>query len=257
MPAPILPAPILLVIVAAYTLAIAWRGRTFRVRLALPGRGTRGHRMTAWALGLAVSFALPAVLGLALLGQDPLRAGQPAAMRVIPHDWPLLPTTPLVLGMVLGTIVNAAITHWRWRRGKTAFEIAHLPDVAPQARSELWPATALSLSAGVSEELYFRLFLPLLIAMVSGDAVMATILATLLFGAVHRYQGVRGMIATTIVGGGLAVIYGLTGTLWMAIALHVVIDLNALVVRPLARGAWRRSGPEGRVHPGERLPGSD
>ena len=76
---------------------------------------------------------------------------------------------------------------------------------------------------------------------------MATILATLLFGAVHRYQGVRGMIATTIVGGGLAVIYGLTGALWMAIALHVVIDLNALVVRPLARSAWRRSGPEGRA----------
>jgi membrane protease YdiL (CAAX protease family) len=61
----------------------------------------------------------------------------------------------------------------------------------------------------------------------------------LVFGAVHRYQGWPGMIATTLTGAALAALYGLTGALWVAIAFHIAIDLNTLVVRPLARGAWR------------------
>ncbi len=49
------------------------------------------------------------------------------------------------------------------------------------------------------------------------------------------------MLATTLVGAGLSALYGLTSALWVAIAFHVVIDLNALVVRPLAQGRLTRA----------------
>lgn len=228
----------LLAIVGAYILAIAWRGRTFRVRLAASCVGRAG-RLSAWAFGVAVSFGVPAMIGLILLRESPLARVQPETIAILPGDWPLLPTTPLLIGLALGTIANAAITHWRWRRGKRAFAIGSFPDVAPVARGDLLPAIWLAISAGVSEELFFRLLLPLLIASVFGSAWAGTIVATLMFGAVHRYQGWRGVVATTLVGAGLSVIYGLTSALWVAIAFHIAIDLNALVVRPLARGAWR------------------
>lgn len=234
-------ARVLLAIVAVYVLAIVWRGRTFRLRLSSVEQGSRGRRMTAWGLGLAISFYVPALLGLLLLGQDPLGSLQPEAIAVVPGDWPLLPTEPLLLGMALGTIVNAAITRWRWHRGKRAFAIGSFPDVLPERRGDLIPAIWLSISAGVSEELFFRLFVPLLVALVFGSAWAGTIVATLLFGAVHRYQGWRGVLATTLVGAGLSALYGLTSALWVAIAFHVVIDLNALVVRPLAQGRLTRA----------------
>ena len=229
----------LLAVVALYVGAIVWRGRTFRIRVSSSAQRTRSQRMTAWALGLGVSFGIPAVLGLLLLGQDPLAAFQPEAIAVMPGDWALLPTGPLLFGMALGTIANAGITHWRWRRGKRAFQIGNFPDILPESRGALIPAIGLSISAGVSEELFFRLFLPLLVALVFGNAWVGLVIGTAAFGAVHRYQGVRGVVATTLVGAGLSAIYAVTGALWMAIAFHVVIDLNALVVRPLARGAWR------------------
>lgn len=232
-------AQILLAIVGPYILAIVWRGRTFRVRLGASGI-ERAARLRGWAMGVAVSFAVPAVIGLALIGENPLETTQSEAIAIVPGDWPLLPTTPLTIGLVLGTIANAAITHWRWRRGKRAFAIGNFPDVVPQTRGDLIPATVLAISAGVSEELFFRLLMPLLIALVFGSALAATIVASVLFGAVHRYQGWRGVVATTLVGAGLSLLYGLTSALWVAIAFHIAIDLNALVVRPLARGAWRR-----------------
>jgi membrane protease YdiL (CAAX protease family) len=218
----------LLAIVAVYVLAILWRGRTFRVRLPTRSGSGPARRMTAWAVGLAVSFGLSALIGLVLLGQNPLAAAQPAAIALLPDDWPRLPIAPLILGMALGTLANAAITHALWR-----------PDVLPKTREDILPAIALAISAGISEELFFRLFLPLLIALVSGSALAGTIIAALCFGGVHRYQGWRGVVATTLSGVALSVLYGLTNSVWMAIAFHIAIDINALVVRPMARGAWR------------------
>ena len=229
----------LLAIVAVYMLAILWRGRTFRVRLPTrPGRSP-ARRMTDWAVGLAVSLGLPALVGLVLLGQNPLAAAQPAAIALVPDDWPRLPIAPLILGMTLGTLANAAITHALWRRGRRAFQIGTFPDVLPKTREDILPAIALAISAGISEELFFRLFLPLLIALVSGSALVGTVIAALCFGGVHRYQGWRGVVATTLSGVALSVLYGLTNSVWMAIAFHIAIDVNALVVRPMARGAWR------------------
>lgn len=240
-----LPA-ILLALVTVHLAAILWRGHTFRVRI---GGATRSHGRAAtlrgWAMGVAISFGLPAIIGLALLGEAWWRDQPPLALRPLSdtlHDAGLMmPLTPLLIGMAGGTVLNAVVSVWRARRGRRAIQIGHFPDVRPTRRRDLLPAIALSLSAGVAEEAFFRLLLPLLIAQVFGSALAGVVVATLAFGAVHRYQGWRGVLATTLVGGILAGVYLATGALWMAMLFHTVIDLNALVVRPIAAGAWRKA----------------
>jgi len=100
-----------------------------------------------------------------------------------------------------------------------------------------------ALAAGVTEEPFFRLLLPLLIAIVTGSAAAGFVLSLILFGAMHRYQGWRGMIATTVFGGVMTGVYLVSGALWLVIALHVLIDLNGLVLWPaLSSSAASRCG---------------
>jgi membrane protease YdiL (CAAX protease family) len=110
-----------------------------------------------------------------------------------------------------------------------------------------WPETAhtavLSLNAGLGEELYFRLLLPLLLTAVIGNALAAFLIATLLFGAVHAYQGVVGVVATTVLGAVFTCIYLITGTIWIPVALHAALDLLSLVVRPTIARLLRSSRP--------------
>src|SRR3546814_10584207 len=72
-------------------------------------------------------------------------------------------------------------------------------------------AAASALAAGITEELYFRLLLPLTIALVTGNALVGFAVATLLFGLAHRYQRWRGVLATSAVGAVLAFVYLASG----------------------------------------------
>ena len=192
-----------------------------------------------------MSFGLPALVGLMLLGRHIAFDSVPAAFLPLVFRLGalglLVTPEPLMIGMAGGTIVNMLFGLWRARTGRAQIQIGDFPDVKPAARSDLLPAVLLSISAGVSEEAFFRLLVPLLIAVVSGSALLGFAVATLLFGAVHRYQGVRGVIATTLVGAVLGYVYLASGALWLAMLFHIVIDLNALVVRPVVSGAWRVS----------------
>jgi membrane protease YdiL (CAAX protease family) len=82
--------------------------------------------------------------------------------------------------------------------------------------------------------------LPLLIASATGSVLLAFVAATLVFGLIHLYQGWVGVLATTALGALLGLFYLVTESLLVAIAVHVLIDLNGLVVDPIVSGAWRR-----------------
>ena len=58
----------------------------------------------------------------------------------------------------------------------------------------------LSINAGIGEELFFRLALPLLIVLVTGNVIAAFAVAAIVFGLVHVYQGWVGVLATTFLG---------------------------------------------------------
>ena len=55
----------------------------------------------------------------------------------------------------------------------------------------------------------------------------------MLFGLAHLYQGWKGIAATFVLGLALTAVYLVSRSLIAAIVFHAIIDLNALVVRPI------------------------
>jgi len=118
---------------------------------------------------------------------------------------------------------------------KTQTSHAVLGDIEPlmpRNSAETGWAALLSLNAGLSEECFFRLLLPLLLAGLLHSPLLAFVIATILFGLMHFYQGVAGVLMTTLVGVVLAGLYLWTGDLWIAMVAHAGLDLFGLVVRP-------------------------
>jgi membrane protease YdiL (CAAX protease family) len=105
---------------------------------------------------------------------------------------------------------------------------------------ERWLAAGVAVGAGVSEELLFRgLFLA---AVVSGwglDPVVALIIVSVVFGAMHRYQGWLGVLGTAVVSLMFGGFYLTTRSLLIPILIHVLVDLRGLVAVPVATGAGR------------------
>jgi membrane protease YdiL (CAAX protease family) len=120
--------------------------------------------------------------------------------------------------------------------------VGDIEALLPRDSRETWMAVPLSLNAGVSEELFFRLALPLLVTAVTGSALIGLAAASIAFGLMHWYQGWRGVLITGLVGAFFCWVYVASGSLIRPVVLHVLVDLMALVVRPtLARHLSRRS----------------
>ena len=150
--------------------------------------------------------------------------------------------TGVGIGVGLGTLLTA----WRAWRGRPEGKLFGDASSIRPAHGELGWAAAVSLTAGVTEEAYFRLLVPLLATQAFGNAVAAFAGATLLFGWAHRYQGWRGVAATTVAGAALVAGYLATGSLWAMMAFHAAGDLGHLVVRPAVRGWIERRGEQKR-----------
>jgi membrane protease YdiL (CAAX protease family) len=112
--------------------------------------------------------------------------------------------------------------------------IGDIGAMLPRNRPELGLGAVLSLNAGVFEELVFRLGVPALLFGATGSAPAAVIGSVLLFGALHAYQGVAGVIGTTIFGAVFMASYLLTGSILVPIVLHALFDLRSLVLIPMA-----------------------
>ena len=111
---------------------------------------------------LPVATHLPALSAIDLL---------PAAFGGVP------------LGMAL---VWVWIRYLRWRRRRLPGTLFAPAPLAAREPRELWPATLTALAAGVTEELAFRLTVPLLIARLTGSPWAGFAVATAAFVALHR-----------------------------------------------------------------------
>ncbi|SEK89355.1 CAAX protease self-immunity [Sphingomonas palmae] len=202
----------------------------------------RARYFTRAASRIALLFGAPAIVLLTAAGRIDALFAMPQAfapLRQVTGAISLAGRSTLLLGgaVLTGALIGAVAARVTRRR----LQVGRIGAVLPRGRGELGWGVLLSLVAGVCEECFFRLLIPLLATIVTGEPVVAFVLSTLLFGAAHRYQGWTGVIATTLVGALLAYAYVATASLWVAIGLHVFIDLNALVLRPLLTGRidWR------------------
>ena len=141
-------------------------------------------------------------------------------------------------GLIVGAVVGGVLlTVWGVRGARREGGIIMLGDIAallPRNRPELGWGAALSVNAGVVEEGLFRLALPALLVIVTGEPLSAFVLAALVFGALHAYQGWVGVLATTVVGLLFTLLYVVSGSIVLAMVVHVIFDLRTLIVIPMA-----------------------
>lgn len=202
------------------------------------GRTSRRRMLFGWAVGTAVTYGLTTLVALALLGRLGVAIDLP--IELIRTAWGLgLPgwieaaDLAWLGGMLgLGAVIGTAILWIRQRLGKPGVGLGYRSPAAMREAGE-WPAAAaLAVAAGVGEELFFRLLLPLLVAIVTGSGLAGLVVGWAAFVALHRYQGAAGMVAVAAIGVVFAYLYLLTGRLWFVMLLHVAIDLNAFILRP-------------------------
>ena len=210
-----------------------------------PGARLRFYLQWTWQAWALLAATLIVTLGLA--------HWTPAQLGLRLPDWPHM--TPIshgaiggfmvgvALAAVVGIVLGAALGR-RQRRAKgepTRGEHRHpfvvggnnVLHMLPRTRNERLGWAALSVTAGITEEVIWRGFgLGLLfILLPCAHPVVPIALAGLAFGLAHFYQGWLGMLATGFLGVGFAALFWASGSLLLPILIHVLIDLRALLVR--------------------------
>jgi membrane protease YdiL (CAAX protease family) len=151
-------------------------------------------------------------------------------------------------GYAMGALILLGFVAWSFHRAAqkklSDKEIEHicakiLPgDTAamiPRNKTERKWGTWLSIAAGINEELLFRgLLLSVLVGILgASNVILAAILAAILFGAAHAYQGITGVLATTLTGGFLMLAYLYTGNIFLPMLIHFLADFRSLTINSL------------------------
>lgn len=142
--------------------------------------------------------------------------------------------TPGLIGVLVGvTIIAAMIVRQRTRAlgddeslAHVRHQLARLELMLPRSRGELAWFYGLSVTAGLCEELLYRGYLIWFLTHWLG-LFPAVGVAGLLFGLAHAYQGPRGMALTAGVGLFLGGIYLVTGSLYVGMVVHALMDVHS------------------------------
>ena len=102
--------------------------------------------------------------------------------------------------------------------------VHNIEPILPRSASEFRLFSALSVNAGITEELLFRgLLVQYLDAF--GPTWLAWVGSTILFGMAHAYQGLRGMAQTALVGGLFLSLLLVTGSIWLSMLYHAAFNI--------------------------------
>jgi membrane protease YdiL (CAAX protease family) len=105
-------------------------------------------------------------------------------------------------------------------------QIKPLRAMLPHDRREGRWFSGLSVTAGICEELLYRGFL--MAYLTAAINIWAAVLASsIIFGLGHLYQGTTGIVKTAAIGLIMAGLYVLTGSLWLPMLLHALVDVNS------------------------------
>ena len=171
-----------------------------------------------------------------------LASGFVAPLLLELQAWPLVSDVrsfdPAILwgvigGLVLGTVGVTVAALLAARKEDELTAVGDIAAMLPRNRQELRLGALMSINAGIFEELVFRLAIPALVFGASGSAILAVVFSVLLFGALHIYQGVAGVVGTAVVGGLMMFAYAASGLIIVPIVLHALFDLRSLVLIPM------------------------
>jgi len=221
--------PLLIDHIVFALLAVAfpiWDFFALRKRAALIDAGHTELRMGLYRKVIGEEWLATIVL---LAGWFALGRGA-AALGLVPRVGALAWTGYGLSALVIAVLLIQArsllrnpdsLASMRHKLGTVKFLLPHTP-------SERRAFAAVSVTAGICEEVVYRGYLiAYLTAVLGAPFWVAALLSSVVFGFAHAYQGPLGIPRTAAVGGLLALLYGLTGSLWAPMVVHAVMDITS------------------------------
>jgi membrane protease YdiL (CAAX protease family) len=148
---------------------------------------------------------------------------------------PTMSTEDLAIAIVLAILLlsQSPIVPAVRRRLAGSQSLRHalhpLRNLLPRSEAEKRRWVAVSATAGICEEIVFRGFLFYYLQQVIGLSLYGAIVSSsFIFAISHYYQGLNNVVRIGLVGLLLAILYAVTDSLVLPIALHILLDLGAL-----------------------------
>ncbi|MEO5989513.1 MAG: CPBP family intramembrane glutamic endopeptidase [Candidatus Eisenbacteria bacterium] len=206
--------------------------------LGLPLRAYFSMRRLKRAEPQALARVRPRLYAFAMLTQWSLALAVVALWIAERRSWTGLGLELRLGGGLLGVLAGLftiSLMLWRQRasierepelRERVRARLAGVEKLLPTNDRESTLFAALSVTAGVCEELLFRGFLFWLFTHFL-PFWGAAALQAVLFGIGHAYQGPKGIVATTLAGIFLTGVLIVSGSLYAPMLVHALMDLNA------------------------------
>jgi membrane protease YdiL (CAAX protease family) len=213
-------------LLAAIIIAIipVWGALKFGRLRAAVAEGAGGARVRTYRKTILVEWILVAAVFAVWLGSGRGLETLGLGVRAAPGFWI---TGALAIGGVVLLLVQASsVVRNREKLEEVRRQLGSLRDLAPHDDNEGRWWVALSVTAGFCEELIYRGFLLAVFAATIGTWP-AVVLSSLAFAFAHAYQGPRSAVKTGLVGLVAGVLFVVSGSLWVPIVLHAVVDLTS------------------------------
>lgn len=184
----------------------------------------RRARLRFWKLTISSAWPLVAVGAALWVAHD--RSWTSFGLSV-PDGWRLWASIVLILLLVAYyAYAVAAVARSSDARASVRHQFGELSAVLPHTRTEMHWFAGVALTAGFCEEFLYRGYFIWAFSPWLGWWGAAA-LSLPFFAIGHLYQGWSGVLRTGLVGALLTLVVAIFGSLWPAIALHVLIDLGS------------------------------
>jgi len=129
-------------------------------------------------------------------------------------------------------------------KSKQAQSLGDLVHFMPRNRHHLRSFIAISITAGIVEEIVYRGFVLWYLAQLM-PLWAAVIASSIAFGLGHSYQGAMGALRCGLIGLAFAIFYIVSGSIWLPIVAHAVLDiLQGMMLVELFRENGNDGTPE-------------
>jgi membrane protease YdiL (CAAX protease family) len=216
-----------------------------RLRQASPADLPR-VRLSVYRQAIVLQWSLSAVIVAVWAARH--RAWSALGLRLV--------LTPGLIGAAIGFAVIVVLIV-RQRRAALADDdtleavakrMRHIERMLPASEEDLGWFYRLSITAGICEELLYRGYMIWYLSHWLG-LIPAIAVAAALFGIGHAYQGVKGILTTGLVGAFLGGVFAITGSLYLPMLMHALMDahsghLSFVALRRQRERAMESSPPE-------------